>query len=150
MASDLRLIGLLSRALSHELSAVQQYLAQAKLTGMWGMASESKRFREDVSAELGHAEQLMEALLSYGVAPGAAQLPPTRLGRTLAEMLEIDRVLEVEAVRVYEDAVRYCERSRAPQACALFSKILEDEIAHIKELDEWRATLSREAAYGRN
>lgn len=148
MVSDLRLIGLLSRALNHELSAVQQYLAQATLTALWGMEAESKRFREDVHAELRHAEQLMETLLSYGVAPGAAQLSPVRMGRTLAEMLAMDRVLEVEAVRIYEEAVRYCERIRAAQVCALLSKILEDEVAHIKELDEWRATLPKEAAYG--
>ena len=148
MVSDLRLIGLLSRALNHELSAVQQYLAQATLTALWGMEAESKRFREDVHAELRHAELLMETLLGYGAAIGAAQLSPVRLGSTLAEMLEMDRVLEVEAVHLYAEAVRYCERTRATEVCALFSTILEDEVAHIKELDEWRATLPKEVAYG--
>ena len=36
MYSDPRLSGYLTRALSHELAAVQQYLMQARLVGLWG------------------------------------------------------------------------------------------------------------------
>ena len=37
MRPDPRLSAYLTRALSHEMAAVHQYLMQAKLVGLWGM-----------------------------------------------------------------------------------------------------------------
>jgi len=142
MAMDPRLNGYLIRALGHEMAAVQQYLAQSKLCELWGMAEFAGRFRQEAVEELGHVESLMEALLRLGIAPHAAQLPPVRLGRTLLEMIEIDRVLEVEAVRLYEEAATYCTRLRNSAHHALFEQILRDELGHLEELDTMSATLS--------
>lgn len=147
MAGDPRLIGLLTRALNHELSAVQQYLAQARLAELWGDAETGRRFRDDVAAELRHADQLLEALLSHGAAPGATQLSPVRLAADLRGILETDRRLELEAVHLYEEAAQYCARLRNAPACELFKRILEDEISHIKELDEWLSALPKERTY---
>ncbi|MEW6354051.1 MAG: ferritin-like domain-containing protein [Pseudomonadota bacterium] len=135
--TDLRITGYLQRALAHELAAVQQYLAQAKLAALWNDAQAAERFREDVHAELRHAEWLMEELLVRGAAPAATALPPTRLAADVTGLLHQDRVLELEAVHLYEEAARYCARMRDERCRALFSKILDDEVEHIHELDEW-------------
>ena len=145
MMPDHRVIGLLACALAHEFSAVQLYLGQSKLTALWNLDEASVRFRADMSAELGHAEQLMDRLLRLGASPPAATLSAARMGRDLAEMLLIDRAFEVEAVRLYREAVRYCERRRDEPHRALFARILEDEIEHIRELDVWLAALPKEA-----
>jgi len=137
---DPRLLGYLNRALGHEMAAVQQYMAQSKLCGLWGMAEHCSHFRQDVIEELGHVESLMEALLKLGVTPHATQLPPVRLGRTLEEMIAIDRVLEVEAVRLYEEAAAYCTRVRDFGHHALFVQILRDELQHLDELDKMNST----------
>lgn len=147
MTADLRIIGYLNRALAHELTAVQQYLAQSKLTALWGMSEPSARLREDVAAELRHAERLMEELLVRGSAPVSAALAPTRLADDLVGLLHHDRVLEVEAVHIYEEAARYCARVRDERCRVLFSKILEDEIEHIQDLDVWMRSLRTEAAH---
>ena len=148
MAIDPRLLGYLNRALGHEMAAVQQYMAQSKLCGLWGMADYCSHFRQDVTEELGHVESLMEALLKLGVAPHATQLPPVRLGRSLEEMIEIDRVLEVEAVRLYEEAAAYCTRVRDVDHHALFAQILRDELQHLDELDTMRSALNeKERSY---
>jgi bacterioferritin len=136
MAMDPRLLGYLNRALGHELAAVQQYLAQSKLCDLWDMAEYCSHFRQDVVEELGHVESLMGALLKLGVTPHATQLPPVRLGRTLEEMLAIDRALEVEAVRLYEEAAAYCTRVRDFAHHALFAQIQRDEMQHLDELDK--------------
>lgn len=140
MTADLRIIGYLNRALTHELVAVQQYLAQAKLTALWGMVEASEHFRADVSAELRHAEWLMEELLVRGTAPAAAALAPTRLAADLQGLLHYDRVVEIDAIRLYEEAAHYCARVRDERCRALFTKILDDELEHIHELDEWLRT----------
>ena len=136
MQQDPRLSGYLSRALSHEMAAVQQYLLQAKLVGMWGMAAQSAKFRTDVSEELTHAERLMERMLILGIPCNGTQLPPARPGRTLEEMLHIDRELEIEAIRLYEEAALYCGRRQDRETQALMQSILEDELGHLRELDQ--------------
>ncbi|MBW8072482.1 MAG: bacterioferritin [Ferrovum sp.] len=144
MHMDPRLNGYLARALTHELAAVQQYLMQAKLTGMWGLSAQSAQFRRDVNEELVHAERLMERMLVLGVPCNATQLPPIRPGRTLAEMLEIDRKLEIEAVRLYEEAMLYCARRHDEETQALMHALMEDELGHLKELDQQLSELQGE------
>ncbi|ARU30771.1 bacterioferritin [Sulfuriferula sp. AH1] len=135
MQSDPRLSGYLSRALSHELGAVQQYLMQAKLAGLWGMTDLSARLRTDVNEELVHAERLMARMLVLGIPSNATQLPPARTGRSVEEMLQIDRMLEIEAIRLYEEAAHYCARIRDSETQALLADILQDELGHLGELD---------------
>ena len=145
---DQRLRGYLNRALGHEMAAVQQYMAQSRLCDLWQLADYCSHFHQDVIEELGHVSSLTDALLKLGAAPNATQLPPVRLGRTLEEMLAIDRVLEVEAVRLYEEAAAYCIRVRDAAHHALFQKILNDELEHLHELDRMEADLrSKEKRY---
>ena len=144
MYADPRMSGYLSRALSHEMAAVQQYLLQAKLTGMWGMAEQSAHFRRDVSEELVHAERLMERMLILGIPCNATQLPPIRPGRSLAEMLQIDRLLEIDAIRLYEEAANYCGRRQDVETQALMLDILKDELGHLQDLNQQLSTLQPE------
>lgn len=138
---DPRLLGYLNRALGHEMAAVQQYMAQSRLCDLWQLADFCSHFHQDVIEELGHVASLTDALLKLGAAPNATQLPPVRLGRSLEEMLAIDRVLEVEAVHLYEEAAAYCARVRDVTHHALFEKILHDELEHLRELDRMEADL---------
>lgn len=144
MYTDPRLSGYLSRALSHEMAAVQQYLLQAKLTGMWGLSAQSAHFRQDVDEELVHAERLMERMLVLGIPCNATQLPPIRPGRTLEEMLQIDRQLEIEAIRLYEEVASYCARRQDGETQALMRALMEDELGHLKDLDQQLSELKKE------
>lgn len=147
MSVDARTVGLLARALGHELDAVQLYLAQARLAGRWGMDEVAQRFRADVNAELAHAGLLMERMLELGAAPNPAPRGALRLGRTLEEMLAIDRLMEEEAVQLYGQALRYCERRGDEASRDLFQRLLDDELEHLRELDAWRETVVPEALH---
>ena len=144
MRTDPRLSGYLSRALSHEMAAVQQYLLQAKLAGMWGLTEQGTRFRNDVNEELVHAERLMERMLVLGIPCNATQLPAARPGRTFEEMLYIDRDIEIEAIRLYEEIAAYCERRRDGETLQLVRSILDDELTHLRELDQQLAAVRKE------
>ena len=135
MATDPRRAGYLARALGHEMAAVQQYLAQSSLTAMWQLGEHSRRFRRDAEEELGHAQQLIERMLVLGIPANATQLSPVRLGRSIEEMLLIDRELEIEAVRLYEEAAHYCDRMRDSETQTLFAALLQDELGHLRDLD---------------
>lgn len=135
MSVDPRTLGWLSRALTHEMSAVQQYLAQSVLARLWGDYALSSQLRREAVEEMQHAERLMERLIVLGVPPSAGNLPPARLGRTVDDMLAADRVLEVDAVRLYEQAVAHARRMRDPVSVALLEGILAEEVAHVHEIE---------------
>ena len=135
MSADPRTLGWLARALTHEMSAVQQYLAQSVLARLWGDYELSMKLRREAVEELQHAERLMERLLQLGVAPSAGNLPPARLGRSVADMLAADHVLEVDAVRLYEEAVAHAKRMRDADSVKLLEGILAEEMAHVREID---------------
>lgn len=133
--SDPRIVGYLDRAVAHELSAVQQYLAQARLTALWGMEDVSRRLRRDALEELEHADRFITRMFHYGVAPRGSQLAPARLGRSLSELLARNRELEMDAVRLYDEGAVYCRRAGAVDDAALFEAILEEELEHVREID---------------
>lgn len=135
MSADPRTLGWLSRALTHEMCAVQQYLAQSVLARLWGDRALAEQLRREADEEMEHAERLMERLIVLGVAPSAGNLPPTRLGRSAGELLVADRVLEVDAVRLYQDALAHAQRMRDPESAALLQSILGEELAHVQEID---------------
>ncbi|MHB8296143.1 MAG: ferritin-like domain-containing protein [Acidimicrobiales bacterium] len=136
MGNDPRMTGYLNRALSAEMAAVQQYLAQASLTAMWQLSEHSSRFRRDAEEELGHAQRFIERMLLLGLAPNGTQLPPIRPGRSLEEMLLIDRELEIDVIRLYEEAAHYCARVRAEEVEALFAGLVREELGHLRDLDQ--------------
>lgn len=125
------------------MAAVQQYLLQAKLTSLWGLPAQSAHFRNDVNEELVHAERLMERMLVLGIPCNGTHLPPTRPGRTVEEMLRIDQELEIEAIRLYEEAAAYCARRQDGETLQLMRSILEDEWAHLRELEQQLSALPK-------
>ena len=135
MSTDPRTLGWIARALTHEMSAVQQYLAQSVLARLWGNPELAAHLRHEAIEELEHAERLMERLIVLGVAPSAGNLPPARLGRSVEDLLASDRQLEVDAVRLYDQAVVHARRMRDGDSAALLEDILREELAHVQELD---------------
>ncbi len=65
-AAHPRVLGYLGRALSLELTAVQQYMTQASLVGLWGDEAAAERFREETVEEMRHAERIVQHMLSWG------------------------------------------------------------------------------------
>lgn len=131
---DARTLGWLNRALNHEMSAVQQYLAQSVLARLQGNDALAKQLRKEGMEELEHATRLMERLILEGVAPRLGNLPPPRLSRDAEEMLAADRQLELGAVAMYEAAAIHAERVHDEPCARLFKELLKEEAAHADEL----------------
>ena len=134
MAVDPRTLGWLSRALNHEMAAVQQYLAQSVLARLWGDTALAQSLHSEAIEELGHASQLIEHQIRLGVAPCSGPLPVARLGQRAEDLLVHDRQLEANAVRIYGDALLHVRRLRDEASTALFEKLLGQERAHFDKL----------------
>ena len=134
MPVDSRTLGWMTRALGHEMTAVQQYLAQSVLARLWGNAALAAELRQEALEELDHASALMEQLILHGIAPSAGNLPPARLGRSAAELQAHDTRLEASAVRLYADALQHAQRVRDGESAGLFARLLEEESQHLQRV----------------
>ncbi|QVL48179.1 MAG: bacterioferritin [Thiocapsa sp.] len=136
-----RTLGYLGRALSLELSAVQQYMTQASLAEAWGLKETAIRLREETVEEMQHAERIIQRMLALGVAPNGSQLRPAGVSRTLVDLLLQDSLLEAEIVALYHEAVIFCRRVGDRENGDFFEALLNEESAHAREIDDWLASL---------
>ncbi len=141
-----RVLGYLGRALSHELSAVAQYLTHAGLTRLWGMDEVADHFRQEAQEEQEHAERLTTRMLQLGAMPNAPQLTPVRAGASLIDLLLADRELELRAVMFYREAANYCALINDLDNQTFFGALHDEELGHLRELDAWLERLRRSQA----
>jgi len=141
-----RVLGWLGRALSLELSAVQQYMTQASLVELWGDHDAAARFRQDTVEEMRHAEAIVQRMLALGVAPASSQLRPVAHAGDLVGLLRHDLRLEADLIALYADAVRFCVLIGDSDNRTLFSGLLDDEQHHVKDLEAWLLHLDASSA----
>jgi bacterioferritin len=135
--ADQRTLGFLGRALSLELSAVQQYSTQARLAAAWGLTEAAERLQGEAREEMGHVDRIITRMLALQVAPNASQLRPARLGQNLGELLRGDQLLEQELVTLYTEASRHCARQGDADNRLFFETLLAEEQGHGRELAAW-------------
>ena len=121
-----RVLGYLGRALSLELSAVQQYMTQASLVGLWGDAAAAERFRRETVEEMQHAEKIVQRMLAVGVAPAASQLRAVTHAPDLIGLLRHNTQLENDLISLYAEASRYCVLVGDASNEAFFRELLND------------------------
>ena len=138
MTQDTSILGYLGRALSFELTAVQQYLSLARLLEMRGVPQAGEKFRHEAEEEMEHAERIIGRMLALGVAPNASYLRPPRLGGDLLQLMQHATDLEAEIVSLYAQAVKYCSRIEDYENRIFFEKLLAEEQQHAAGLDSWR------------
>lgn len=141
-----RVLGYLGRALSHELSAVTQYLTHSGLARLWGMEEVADHFRQEALEEQEHAERLTTRMLHLGAMPNAPQLAPVRAGLSLMDLLLADRELELRAVELYREAANYCGSINDQDGRAFFAALHDEEFGHLRELEAWLERLRRPGA----
>jgi bacterioferritin len=143
-----RVLGFLGRALSLELSAVQQYMTQAGLLDLWGDADAAERFRRETVEEMQHAESIVRQMLQMGAAPAASQLRPVSTAADLVGLLEENVRLEEDLIRHYREAHRFCMLIGDADNGGFFEGLLNDEQSHGEQLREWLTSLGGGRARG--
>jgi bacterioferritin len=136
-----RVLGYLGRALSLELSAVQQYMTQASLVGLWGDTDAAERFRRETVEEMQHAEKIVQRMLTVGVAPAASQLRAVTHAPNLLGLLRHNTRLKNDLISLYAEATRFCVLVGDVTNEAFFRDLLNDEQHHGAELSAWLQSL---------
>jgi bacterioferritin len=140
-AAHPRVLGYLGRALSLELSAVQQYMTQASLVEIWGDTAAAERFRQETVEEMRHAERLVQRMLQLGVAPAASQLRPVAHAADLEGLLRLNAVLEEDLMQLYGEAMRFCLLIGDGNNETFFRALRDEEQQHGEELAAWLGSL---------
>lgn len=138
MMQDPAIPGYLGRALSLELSAVQQFLALAKLLELRGMAQAAAKFRHEADEEMEHAQRIIGRMLALGFAPNASHLRPTRLQGSLPQLMQHVAAMEREIVEFYAKAMNHCRRMQDAENRIFFETLLNEEQQHASGIEQWR------------
>jgi len=125
----------LSVALKAELTAINQYFLHAKMCENWGYFRLGKYYRKESIEEMVHAEKLMNRILFLEGTPNMTDIGPINVGRNVKAQLENDLVLELDAVKHLNGAIRTAVEASDNASRALFEEILADEEEHVDYLE---------------
>src|ERR687884_779549 len=107
-AFDPQVIDSLNRALTVELTAINQYFCQAKMCKNWGLNKLAKKHYEESMGEMKHAEMLIDRILFLEGTPEIARYDVIRVGSDIREQFENDLQLEMKGVKHYNALVDLC------------------------------------------
>ena len=135
MQGDPQVIDFLNKALTNELTAINQYWLHYRVLKNWGIEKLAEYERHESIDEMKHADKLSERILFLDGLPNFQMLGKLRIGENVEEMLKCDLALEMEALVQLKGAIAHCEKVQDYASRDLFSEILENEEAHVDTLE---------------
>lgn len=141
-----KLKNLLQEALNDEWKAFVIYTMQAaRLRGLF-KDTIGDHLADHAADENGHAEQLVQHMLSHGFEP-KLEIPEFTVETELEKMLQQDIEDEMKAIDLYDEIIKYCEdRPEIKDTRILVEDILLKEIEHQDEIAAWLESTASERA----
>ncbi|WP_165227778.1 bacterioferritin [Aquisphaera insulae] len=135
MKGDPQVIDALNRALTIELTAINQYFCQAKMCMNWGLMKLGRKHYEESMGEMKHAEALIDRILFLDGIPDIARYDVIRVGEDVKEQFENDLKLELGGVQHYNAAVDLCVRLKDNGTREVLAPILSESEEHVDWLE---------------
>lgn len=135
MKGDPQIIDALNRALTVELTAINQYFCQAKMCMNWGFMKLGKKHYEESMGEMKHAEKLIDRILFLDGTPEIARYDVIRVGTDIKEQFENDLALEMNGVKTYNGIIELCTRLGDNGSRELVEPILVESEEHVDWLE---------------
>jgi bacterioferritin len=135
MQGDPQIIDALNRALTIELTAINQYFVQAKMCKNWGFDKLAQKHYEESIGEMKHAEKLIDRILFLDGVPEIARYDVIRAGVDVKEQLEFDLVLEMKGVKTYNEGITLAVQLKDNGSRELMEGILVDSEEHVDWLE---------------
>ena len=137
MQGSQRVIDLLNKQLTLELSSMDQYLAHSKIYEDWGISKLHAKLAHEYEDELGHAKLLAERILFLEGVPNLTKRRDLLIGNDVKSMMQNDLTLELEVVACVKDVIAICEEQQDYQSRAILQKLLFDtEEDHVYWLEQ--------------
>ena len=135
MKGDAKVIEFLNKALTNELTAINQYWLHYRVLKDWGVDRLAEYERHESIDEMKHADVLAERILFLNGLPNFQAIHQLKVGETVEEILKADLAMEEEAIPLLRDAIEYCEGARDYVSREIFERILESEEEHVDFLE---------------
>jgi len=135
MDGDKKVIQLLIKALSLELTAVNQYFLHARMYRNWGFKALGKHEYEESIEEMRHADKLIERILFLDGTPTLQDLGKPSIGKNVQDCIERNLKLETTGRALYQEAIAHCESVRDYASRELLALILTQTEDHIDYLE---------------
>ncbi|WP_394730827.1 bacterioferritin [Altererythrobacter sp. GH1-8] len=135
MKGDATVIEFLNKALTNELTAINQYWLHYRVLADWGVTKLAEYERHESIDEMKHADVLAERVLFLGGLPNFQAIHKLKVGESVEEILKADLAVEHEAIPLLKDAIEHCEKVRDYVSREIFARILESEEEHVDFLE---------------
>ncbi|WP_435418443.1 bacterioferritin [Parerythrobacter aurantius] len=135
MKGDPVVIDYLNKALTNELTAINQYWLHYRVLADWGVHKLAEYERHESIDEMKHADVLAERVLFLGGLPNFQAIHKLKVGETVEEILRADLAIEHEAIPLLRDGIEHCEKVRDYVTREIFARILESEEEHVDFLE---------------
>ena len=132
---DPKIFEYLNSVLKNELTAINQYFLHARMFKDWGFAELGEHEYHESVDEMKHADKLIERILFLDGLPNLQDLGKLRIGEHVAEMLQCDLDLELDAMPILRECVAYAESVNDFVSRELFEDILTSEEEHVDWLE---------------
>jgi bacterioferritin len=125
-----KVIDLLNKGRSRELTAITQYMAQHYELEDTDFGKLASKFKEIAITEMKHAEKLAERILFLNGEPTSKPDALPKKGQKVSEMLNTNMALEAGAMKMYNEAAMVCAAEKDQISKELFEELLKDEEDH--------------------
>jgi bacterioferritin len=147
MKGSQQVIARLNEALKEELTAINQYFVHAEMCENWGYERLSAYIKKQSVGEMKHAEALIERILFLDATP-SMEVAGIKIGSDVKTQIENDLALELQAVVMYNEAIKVAREAGDDASRELFTRLLKDEEGHVDWLES-QLHLIKEVGYER-
>jgi len=135
MKGNPKVIALLNEALKEELTAINQYFLHSEMCENWHYDRLGEHIKKQSIDEMKHAEALIERVLFLDATPSMTEPMELTVGQNVQAQLESDLKLEINAVAMYNRAIRVSVEEADNASRELFVRLLKDEEEHVDWLE---------------
>ena len=135
MKGNNKVIQRLNARLSDELTAINQYMVHSEMCDNWGYGHLHEAVEKRAVQEMKHAEKLIARILFLDGRPVVSALNKISIGATVDKQFANDLVAEKDAVKSYNDDIRYAVEVGDNGTRELLDAILKEEEDHVDWLE---------------
>jgi bacterioferritin len=135
MQGNPKVIALLNEALREELTAINQYFLHSEMCENWHYDRLGEHIKKQSIDEMKHAEALIERVLFLDATPSMTEPMQLTVGQNVQAQLASDLKLEINAVGMYNRAIRVSTEEGDNASRELFVRLLKDEEEHVDWLE---------------
>jgi len=143
MRGDKKILDLLNKQLTNELTAINQYFLHARMARHWGFERLGSKIYDESIGEMKHADRLIARILLLDGLPNLQALNKLQIGENVPEVLQADLALEKAAHQHVRQSIPLCETAGDFVSRELLVDILDDTEDHIDWLETQLALIDK-------